>query len=126
MGLFSAPAPVNPKLSSVLIGGTPADLKKVSKAQDAILGALKPQEQLIFVVASTNKGDVWAFTDQRLLEAQGKISYDLSLSKIAETKVQYKNDAEPSRRLLLLFRLLARRPSPLPVGLHERQWLSDA
>jgi len=90
MGLFSAPAPVNPKLSSVLIGGTPADLKKVSKAQDAILGALKPQEQLIFVVASTNKGDVWAFTDQRLLEAQGKISYDLSLSKIAETKVQYK------------------------------------
>lgn len=90
MGLFSTPAPVDPKLSSVLIGGTPADLKKVGKAQGAILGALKPHERLIFVVACTNFGNVWALTDQRLLEAQGRsIDYDLSLSKIAETKIKY-------------------------------------
>lgn len=94
MGLFSAPAAVDPMLSSVLIGGTPADLKKVGKAQNAILGALKPNERLIFVAASTGSvggSSVWAFTDQRLLETFGKgLNYDLPLSKIANTTLKYR------------------------------------
>lgn len=90
MGLFSASEAVDPELSSVLIGGTSADLKKIGKAQLAILSALKDQEQLIFVAADTDLSRVWAFTDQRLLETSGKsLSYDLPLSKIANTKVQY-------------------------------------
>ncbi len=90
MGLFSAPGAVDPRLGSVLIGGTSADLKKIGKAQDAILSVLKPHERLIFVAADTNSSGVWAFTDQRLLETSGKsLSHDLPLSKIANTKVQY-------------------------------------
>lgn len=93
MGLFSsAPVAVEPKLSSVLIGGKPADLKRVAKAQPAILEALRPGEQLIFVVASDDSigSNVWALTDQRLLQVSGrKLDYDLPLSKIAETRIKY-------------------------------------
>jgi hypothetical protein len=90
VGLFSAPATVDRKLGSVLIGGTAADLKKIGKAQDAILNALRPQERLIFVAADTSESTVWAFTDQRLLQTLGKwLTYDLPLYKIANTKVQY-------------------------------------
>ena len=90
MGLFSSAARVDSRLRSVLIGGTQEDLKRVRKAQDAILSALKPEERLIFVVADTHFGFVWAFTDQRLLETQGRsVSYDLALSKIAETELRH-------------------------------------
>jgi hypothetical protein len=81
---------VDSKLGSGLIGGTSADLKKIGKAQDAILRVLKPHEKLIFVAADTNSSGVWAFTDQRLLETLGKsLSHDLPLLKIANTKVKY-------------------------------------
>ncbi len=90
MGLLSARGAMDARLRSVLIGGTAADLKNVGKAQKTILGVLEPRERLIFVVADTHSGFVWAFTDQRLLETQGRfISYGLPVSKIAEATVRY-------------------------------------
>jgi hypothetical protein len=90
VGFFSAPE-VDPRLEAVLIGRTSSDLKAVAKAQAGILAALAPDERIIFVSASElSPSSVWMFTDRRLLESSGKhVSYDLPISRIAETNVRY-------------------------------------
>jgi hypothetical protein len=90
MGLFGTGARVDSRLGPVLIGGTPEDVRRIGKSQGAVLGVLRPAEQLIFVAADTHSGFVWALTDQRLLEACGKsVAYDLALSEISGTEVRH-------------------------------------
>lgn len=89
MGLFSTPE-IDKRISPALIGDSPSDLKKVGRAQAAILSALAPDERVIFVSADTSNSTVWTFTDRRLLESQGKhVSYALPTVRIANTETRY-------------------------------------
>jgi hypothetical protein len=91
MGLFGSAGPLDSKLSSVVIGEAPADLKHIGKAQGAILGALQHEERLSFVATSNEGGSVvWAFTDQRLLQISGKaVDYELPVSRISRVEARY-------------------------------------
>lgn len=90
MGLFGSSEPLDSRLSAVVIGSDSADLKKIGKAQAAILKALGPGETLIFVAAANEAGGVWAFTDQRLLDISGKdIQYELPVDRIANVEARY-------------------------------------
>lgn len=90
MGLFGSSEPLDSRVSAVALGSDSADLKKIAKAQAAILKALGPDETLIFVAAANEAGGVWAFTDQRLLDISGKdVQYELPVDRIANVEARY-------------------------------------
>lgn len=88
MGLFSKDAELDPSIDTKIIGSDPADRRKIAKAQDALLGALQPNEQLVWVAADIGSGSVMALTTDRIMWLNGKtLEYVLDGSRVAATSL---------------------------------------
>ena len=90
MALFSKPnMPLDSRIAAVAVTSDPSDVKKIVKAQAAILGALGLAELLVWVAADINTGAVMALTTTRILDliSGSQLDYSLDGSRVAETSL---------------------------------------